>query len=87
MYYANLLKLSEMGLSNLEVGAPYSLVCLTPKDLEPMSCNYLPNTETKYTLTSVMPPPLLYPQTLGNRCAQFKYPSLLSHFPLTCCEF
>ena len=35
------------------------------------------------TLTSLMSIfVMLYSQTLGNGCAQFKSPSLLSHFPL-----
>jgi hypothetical protein len=41
----------------------------------------------KYTLTSIMSPsvmslPLLYPESLGNGCAQFKSPPLLPHYPL-----
>jgi hypothetical protein len=40
-----------------------------------------------YTMAFVMSPllmllPLLYPKTLGNKCPQFKYPSLLLHFPM-----
>ena len=35
----------------------------------------------KYTLMFVMSLLLLYLETLGNRCAQLKSPSLLSHFP------
>ena len=31
----------------------------------------------------IMSPPLLYLETLGKGCAQFKSPSLSSHFPLT----
>ena len=34
-----------------------------------------------YTLTFIMSLLLLYPKTLGNQCAQFKYSFLLSHFP------
>ena len=34
-----------------------------------------------YTLTSIMPFPLLDPKTLGNKCSQFTSPSLLSHLP------
>ena len=42
---------------------------------------------TKYTLTSIISPlvmslPLLYPQILGNGCAQSKSSSSLSYFPL-----
>ena len=35
-----------------------------------------------YTLTSMMSLPLLYPEILEIGCAQCKFPSLLSHFPL-----
>ena len=54
----------------------------------PMHCHCL----CQYTLTSVMSPSaisllLLCFETLGNRCAQFKSPSLLSHFPLICHGF
>ena len=40
-----------------------------------------------YTLTSVMSLPLLHVETLENGCAQFKYPSLLSHFLPICHMF
>ena len=50
-----------------------------------------------HNLTSIMSPSVmspsimsflvLYPKILGNKCVQFKSPSLLSHFPLTCHNF
>ena len=58
--------------------------------LIPNTCSFCKSDPTKvediiegYTLISpsVMPPPLLHPRTLENKCTQFKSPSLLSHFP------
>ena len=34
----------------------------------------------EYTSTSIMSLPLSYPETLENKCAHIKYPSLLAHF-------
>ena len=44
---------------------------------------YLRHQCTQCNLTSIMSLPLLYPETMGNGCAQSKPSSLLSHF-LSC---
>ena len=40
-------------------------------------------TPTSVISPSLMPLPLLYPETLENGCSKFKSPFLLSHFPPT----